>query len=450
MLIYSRVVYETFDNPTSLTVIDYTGPSAIIPISQSDQVTSPVGTYIQIGTAVLTNYIAATNKLIFTLTPVNAIILNTLPTTAPVTFVVINSETADYISVSASITTDKCQASCSVEGLIQALSARTIQTNGTFVVQYKSTGNTMLPACNPTSTVITYITSQAAAYAIQVTPVGDGFNNSYYLMHNEPNSDAPSGILATSTSGEISVEMMNDRSPTLATHWYMIPIATGSTTCAIMQVPCSAISECAKALCLTYTTIYQSHSILALQPFTGISNQLWTINYGAFPPFNGVPINKNAATLSQRSYYQQQAGEHLNESNLQLNEENDNKLMQILNLIGANVQQLNGQPNGRSGGTPSNPIKINLSLSDSSSTLIKSAQKFTDVAQQQSGGHRHPQQQPTRDTFQDVRTLLDNYINNEVTPVEAAYHASTCPNYNDYTLNRVGECNCNLSDLQGT
>jgi hypothetical protein len=297
--------------------------------------------------------------------------------------------------------------------------------------------------CPPQQTTLESVISKIANYQIDVEPTGDGatyFLKYYGINSNDTssNTNTPAGILAVDTNNNLVVQILNDVQQGLSNRWNLNKLNNDDNTLVISIQKCST-NDCSGVLALTYTSLYMENTILSYLPFSSSNeNQLW--KPASKIVRQGLPVNKGVSIASKLN---KTIGTPVNLSELNLNDINEQKVSDVLNLISQNLQSYkqmtssdSGASLGISGGAP---IKVNLSLSgalDALSGLGRTTEDFEDA--------------------NNVRKLLDNYENKDTENKETVYTLDTalgsvvsCPSIDaaDYTISRVGECNCNLSQL---
>ena len=323
-----------------------------------------------------------------------------------------------------------------------------------------STTAPQIPVGCPTTAnqPVTSITSYVAEYTIDVEPTNDG-TGTYFLKYYGTDSNTPTGILAIDADNKLVVQILNDTRPGLINKWYLNQInGPNILNCVVSPVMCSSESDCiAKSIiCLTFTSLYMDSTVLAVLPFTTNpikENQIWLMS-------STKVSNKNKLIIGNPSSIAAQLGQTISGpidlTQLSLNQENESKLKDVLNLISQNLQSYKSVTSSDSGAAlsqaNSTPIKINLALTGSTlGSLIPnhtgSSQSFTDVT--------------TSNTINqgDVRALLATYENNQQSAAntsDSVYTLDTalgstisCPRIDsaDYAVSRVGQCNCDLSGL---
>lgn len=298
--------------------------------------------------------------------------------------------------------------------------------------------------CAQTEIIYKSIVSQIAEYTIDIEPSGD--NETYYLKHYGKSSKVPVGILAIdeNTDNNLVIQILNDNSYGFVNKWYLNKIfSDNNNKCIVSIKKCSDNTICEGIMCLTYTSLYMENTMLNYIPYNSKENQKWILSLNSVKDNTGLII-RNPTSIA--SLINQSQPSSIDISQLALNQENDKKITDVLNLISNNLQGLKNMTNSDSGSSLSlgggTPIKINLALSGSSiGSLTADTEKF-------------------QNTTNDVKNLLNNYENNQNSNVlDPGYSLDTaigsvisCPNIdsNDYAINRVGQCNCNLSDLNNS
>lgn len=300
--------------------------------------------------------------------------------------------------------------------------------------------STTTPNCQPApDRQIESIMSYVANYQIDLEK--DRFSNKYFLKYYGIGKNDPTGVLAVDVNDNdnLVVQILNDNRPNLRNLWYINKLNNDPETLVISLDECTN-DDCSGIKALTYTTYYMENSIISYLPFSHIhENQLWIPTTRV--PKRGLPVNKGIILSSELNNPNTSA---INLSELNLNESNEQKVSDILNLINQNLQSFkqitqsdSGSALGLSGNTP---IKVNLSLSNALSSLSQNTKKS--------------------ESFQDtnnIRELLDKYENKNTnvntgsvyTLDNALSSVISCPviDNNDYTISRVGQCNCDLSQL---
>ena len=305
---------------------------------------------------------------------------------------------------------------------------------------------------------ITSITSLVSEHTIDVEPANDT-TGAYYLISNTM-PDEPAGILAVDKDNNLTLQILNDTRD-LQNKWYLNKVFTDDPNkCVISLTKCSDIQECKDKTCLTFTTIYERNNVLTMQIFNNKDNQIWIQSTTKKANLSKAlkirqPTSLSSQIASSANNYSNQMTTDL--QGLSLDEENSQKLKNVLDLISSNLQSYKNMTSGDSGAALSagkTPIKINLSLGSAASALgltapQESSEKFGDT------------------NSQNVRQLLADYENkmgpsrntNTGNTTDSVYTLDTalgsvisCPKFdaNDYAVSRVGQCNCDLSGLSQT
>ena len=312
-----------------------------------------------------------------------------------------------------------------------------------------------IPSGCPTTAIqpITSITSAVAEYTIDVEPTNDG---SYFLKYYGTDSNTPTGILAVDSDNKLVIQILNDTRPGLINKWYLNSIFNDNNSCIVSPRLCNSNADCnAKSInCLTFTSLYMDSTILAVLPYSSNKeNQIWKKS-------STKVSNKNKLIVGNPSSIAAQLGQTISGpidlTKLSLNQENESKLKDVLNLISQNLQSYKSVTSSDSGASfsqaSSTPIKINLALSGSTfdgliPNSADSSQLFTDITTS------------TNINQGDVKALLATYENEQqsaANTTDSVYTLDTalgstisCPRIDlaDYAVSKVGQCNCDLSGL---
>jgi hypothetical protein len=304
---------------------------------------------------------------------------------------------------------------------------------GSSESEHKKCGAGCVPENQPTNI---HIISAVADYIIDLQEIGDG---SYYLLH-KTSETTPVGVLTAgdSATNDLTVSYQQNLP---SQKWYLHATPGDPTKYAITTS--TTIAE--GTPCLTYTSLYKADTILAYLPYSANNqNQYWykttrraydrkTINVGTYAPSS----SSGMATASQNVSGSSDSGN----PNMDIDAVNNSKVKEVLEFIAQNMDAYKTAITNGSAATHSqnrDPITLNLHLNgDSAVAGANSKQPFEDVG---------------RPTYAYVGDKVDGNDDKMGTDLEIAYKSIfSCPQHSadEYSLNRVGQCNCNLSDLFG-
>jgi hypothetical protein len=305
------------------------------------------------------------------------------------------------------------------------------------------------PPCSltPAPVELKSITSQVAEYTLDLEPAENG---TYYIKYyGSESTNDPVGILAlNNTTKKLEVQILNENRPELISKWNLNTFFPDKTKCIVSVDKCTNASECTS--CLTFTSLYMGNTILSYAPYVeNKENQVWITSSTKTSNHSGLLIDGSSSIASK---IQDTQNNTVDISQINLNAENETKLTEVLNLISQNLQAYKDTTTSDSGASlsqNSTPIKVNLTLSGNTlgltpTSTTRAVARFAD----------------TNENTPNVRGLLSAYENEQAADAanttNSVYTLDTalgsvisCPKIDskDYAISRVGQCNCDLSDL---
>lgn len=271
-----------------------------------------------------------------------------------------------------------------------------------------------------------------SGYAVDIEPTNQTDN--YFLIHYSDNDMVPDGVFAVNSDNQLFIQIMNESLTSQI--WRINKIGEELCVITLKDDICNSRESCIGKKVLTFDNT-MSGFVLSYRPYNGYDTQHWRLSTDSSPYSKGIRVSRGSlAPVESKSI------ELADIEKLALDKENTTKLQSVLDLISKNLTEYKSTAE-KEGTAPAlgtsalSPLKVNISFTGDKSLLTK------------------------KESFQDksnVVELLNQYeynaskINAPVkTLLSSIDSVASCPVFDakDYTLNRIGQCNCNLSDLQG-
>lgn len=306
------------------------------------------------------------------------------------------------------------------------------------------------------------ITNLNSGYIIDIESTGAP-DNSYFLIHYDVESKTtPAGVYAVDDKNNLVIQVKNQSG--LKQKWYMKKLDENNFCVSTNPIFCDGPIDC-KSKELNVLTFENTMSgfVLSNRPFNDFDTQKWNPSGDITSPYGRSGISLSSIqpnSLSSITGNVMPSGMISDNSmldSLHLNDANENKLRSVLDLISTNLQiyRENAGRDGniaasQLGSSVNTPLKVNLSLTGNTALL--------------SSMNNKNQNNKIKEKFNTIQNsnvvdLLNKYELNENPDIsdsvytldKAMSSVVSCPilDSKDYALNRVGQCNCDLSALSG-
>ena len=291
--------------------------------------------------------------------------------------------------------------------------------------------------------------------------------NQYQLIHHYIQTcntadcnNIPDGVYAVDNDNNLIITMKNKTQTNQI--WNAIQLTDSSNSSFVILTTenktCNDITTCAyNALNVLTFENTMSGYVLTNVPFDNKERQRWRFSTTENSPYGKlgsiyVGADKLVSLTNNPLIMNGNTNNNMNTDTnyLHLNSENDDKLKSVLDLISNNLQSfqqnVNHSNSAASLGITQSPIKINLTLTGNtgnSGNLTKESfggigSESYDILDRLNQFEKNPH-----------ATVPNNSINSsQMTQLEKSIIGCPPIDNKEYALNRVGQCNCNLSDIK--